>query len=37
MDADEKRWGFLPAIGTAKYHVLLGAVAILVLGPLPCR
>ncbi len=32
--AGEKRWGFLPAIGTAKYHVLLAAVAILLLGPL---
>jgi uncharacterized oligopeptide transporter (OPT) family protein len=28
------RWRFLPAPGTWKYHLLLGAIGILVLGPL---
>jgi uncharacterized oligopeptide transporter (OPT) family protein len=29
-----KKSGFLPPIGSARYHILLGAVAILILGPL---
>ena len=28
------RWSWLPTIGTWKYYALLGAVGILVLGPL---
>src|SRR3954471_5771515 len=28
------RWKFLPAPGTWKYHLLLGSIGILVLGPL---
>jgi hypothetical protein len=28
------RWGWLPKLGTWKYYALLGAVGILVLGPL---
>jgi len=28
------RWRWLPAIGTWKYHLLLGAIGILILGPL---
>src|SRR5437879_11934969 len=29
-----QRWAWLPKLGTWKYYVLLGAVGILVLGPL---
>ena len=29
-----KAWAFLPAINSPKYHLLLGAVAIFILGPL---
>ena len=29
-----KAWSFLPAINTPRYHLLLGAVAIFILGPL---
>src|SRR5882757_898149 len=29
-----RRWHFLPAPGTWKYHLLLGSIGILVLGPL---
>src|SRR3979490_2329770 len=29
-----QRWRFLPARDTPAYHVLLGAVALLILGPL---
>jgi len=32
--ADGRRWKWLPAVDTWKYHLLLGAVGILVLGPL---
>jgi len=32
--ADSRRWKWLPAVDTWKYHLLLGAVGILVLGPL---
>src|SRR5260370_26996912 len=28
------RWHFLPAPGTWKYHLLLGSIGILILGPL---
>jgi len=29
-----QRWRFLPATGTPAYHLLLGAIALLILGPL---
>src|SRR5690349_5887846 len=32
--SDTRRWGWLPAAGTWKYHALLLALGILVLGPL---
>src|SRR3954454_17689168 len=28
------RWGWLPPIGSPKYYILLGAIAIFILGPL---
>jgi hypothetical protein len=28
------RWGWLPAVGSWRYHALLGAIGILILGPL---
>lgn len=31
---DGRRWRWLPAVDTWKYHLLLGAIGILVLGPL---
>jgi uncharacterized oligopeptide transporter (OPT) family protein len=34
MPTPERRWSFLPAPDTAKYHLLLGAVSLLLLGPL---
>ena len=30
----EPRWRWLPAIDTWRYHLLLGAIGILILGPL---
>lgn len=33
-NATEQRWKWLPAMGTWKFHALLGAIAIFVLGPL---
>jgi uncharacterized oligopeptide transporter (OPT) family protein len=32
--SSKPRWGWLPALGTWKYYALLGAVGILILGPL---
>jgi hypothetical protein len=32
--ATAPRWGWLPAVNSWKYHLLLGAVGILILGPL---
>jgi hypothetical protein len=32
--ADTRRWRWLPAVSSWKYHLLLGAIGILVLGPL---
>ena len=32
--ADSRRWGWLPPVGSWKYHALLGAIGMLVLGPL---
>src|SRR5579863_4543691 len=32
--ADTRRWGWLPAVNNWKYHLLLGAIGILLLGPL---
>src|SRR5436190_11282604 len=29
-----QRWAFLPEIGSTRYYLLLGAIAILILGPL---
>ena len=34
IPADNRRWKWLPAVDTWKYHLLLGAIGILVLGPL---
>lgn len=31
---DERRWTWLPAIGTPAYYLMLGAIGMLVLGPL---
>ena len=32
--ADTRRWRWLPAVNSWKYHGLLGAIGILILGPL---
>ncbi len=34
VPADDRRWHWLPAVDTWRYHLLLGAIGILVLGPL---
>src|SRR5689334_11294880 len=33
-DGDPRRWRFLPAAGSPKYHLLLSAIALVILGPL---
>jgi uncharacterized oligopeptide transporter (OPT) family protein len=34
MPTAERRWGFLPAPGTPKYHLMLGAIGLVILGPI---
>jgi len=33
-DGDPRRWRFLPPAGSPKYHLLLSAIALVILGPL---